>query len=288
MNTEEEIRKIFSYKECKRGKNGNYCLMFPLWKRLLALIGFIFALLFFYAGMTALKDGNISAFMGSVVFTLCSGSLIGRTFFKMELTDTEFVIRHWFKSIKIPFCQIKKYFSDPDFFIFICPETAFLKVGNNDYILIPMLSLKPISFLEKLFEEKLEMKEKTIQILTKGFIEIDISPKTYKEYLKRIILILGITFGLIFIGVLICISLFTSMPYFVYFFISALIVIWILLLIYYTNKRMTRLSGEREIEKIYYNILKEKLEKRNKKILSAIIFICVVVFFVYFYINIIF
>lgn len=288
MNKEEEIRKIFSYKECKRGKNGNYCLKFPLWKRLLSLIGFISALLFFYAGIRALKEGNISAFIGSIVFTLCSGSLTGRIFFKMELTDTEFVIRHWFKSIKIPFYQLKKYFSDPDFFIFICPETALLKVSNNDYIFIPMLSLKPVSFLEKLFEEKLLIKEKTTQILIKGFIEIDVSPKTYKEYLKRTILILGITFMLIFIGVLICISLFNSMPYFVYFFISALIVIWILLLIYHTNRKMTKLSGEREIEKIYYNILKEKLEKRNKKILSAVIFICVTVFFAYFYMNFIF
>lgn len=285
MNTEEEIRKIFSYKEYRREKNGNYCLKFPLWKRVLSLTGFIFALLFFYAGITALKEGKISAFMGSLVFTLCSGSWTGRIFFKMELTDTEFVIRHWFKLIKIPFYQLKKYFSDPDFFIFIYPETALLKIGNNEYILIPMLSLKPIPFLEKLFEEKLGTKEKATQILIKSFIEIDISPKTYKEYLKRTVLILGITFILIFIGALICISLFASMPYFIYFFISALIVIWVLLLIYYTNRKMTRLSGEREIEKIYYKILKEKLEKRNKKILFVIIFICAAVFFVYFYIN---
>lgn len=283
MNTENNIKEIFSYKKCEKNRNGNYCLKFPLWQRILSLAGFIFALFIFYVEIKILAEGNIPAFIGGIVFMLCCGCGIDRIFFKMELTDTELIIRHWFKSTNISFYQLKKYSSAPDFFIFIYPQSALLKTGDSSYISIPMLSLKPVAFLEKLFEEKLRTEEKTVKILSRGFIEIDISPKTFKDYVKRTVLILGVTFILIFTGVIICVSLFASMPNFVIFSVSALIITAILLIFYYISRKIMELSGEREAEKIYYNILKNKLEKRNKKILSAIIFIFILIFFSYFY-----
>lgn len=284
MNAEENIKNIFSCKKCEKNRNGNYCLKFPLWQRMLSLTGFIFALFIFYAGIKALAEGNIPAFIGGIVFTLCCGCGIDRIFFKMELTDTEFIIRYWFKSVSISFYELKKYSSDPDFFIFIYPQSALLKTGESSYISIPMLSLKPVSFLEKLFEEKLKTEEKTMKILSRGFVEIDISPKNFKDYMKRTALILATVFILIFTGMIICISFFDSVQHFIILPVSALIIAGILLIFYYININMIKLSDEREIEKIYYNMLKKKLKKRNKRILSAIFFIFISIFLNYFYI----